>query len=116
MHHSYKKTFATIIHQYIESMNIEEIMSLIETPPANIPGDLAFPCFSLSKKLKKAPVAIAQELTAEVQSNIEQEAMFTKVQAVGPYLNIHIDTQHLAARTIKSILKQSHNYGKGEPT
>ena len=44
----YKKFFAEILSKELES-NLEETIKLIEIPPENIPGDLAFPCFQLSK-------------------------------------------------------------------
>jgi len=33
----------------------------LETPPPEIPVDLAFPCFSLAKAQKKSPVQITQK-------------------------------------------------------
>jgi arginyl-tRNA synthetase len=45
-----------------------DIFSLIEIPPENIPGDVAFPCFQISKTLKKSPNIIAQELATRLSS------------------------------------------------
>jgi len=44
----------------------EDILPMIEIPPENIPGDLAFPCFQLSKSLKKAPPVIAGEMVKKL--------------------------------------------------
>ena len=40
----------------------KEIEKLIEMPPNSSMGDFAFPCFTLSKKLKKSPQQIALKL------------------------------------------------------
>jgi arginyl-tRNA synthetase len=50
-------------------MSLAEILALIEIPPENIPGDFAFPCFKLSKLLKKSPQQIAEDLTTKLQSD-----------------------------------------------
>lgn len=61
----YKKTFAEVLAGKT-SMAVEDLLPLIETPPQSDMGDLAFPCFSLAKALKKAPPVIAQELASEL--------------------------------------------------
>ena len=40
----------------------EEVEKLLESPPREEMGDYAFPCFVLSKKLRKAPPAFSQYL------------------------------------------------------
>jgi arginyl-tRNA synthetase len=44
----------------------EDIFLMIEIPPENISGDLAFPCFQLAKELKKAPPVIAGEMAKKL--------------------------------------------------
>jgi arginyl-tRNA synthetase len=57
---------------------LEDILSLIEIPPENIPGDLAFPCFQLAKQAKQAPNVLAQQFAEKFSSEY-----FEKFQAVG---------------------------------
>jgi arginyl-tRNA synthetase len=64
---AYKQYFAQIL-QKETNLSLEEILPMIEIPPENIPGDFAFPCFQLSKTLKKAPNAISQELAQKLTS------------------------------------------------
>ncbi len=64
----YKKQFAEILSKEMD-MSIEDIQKMIETPPENIAGDLAFPCFQLSKILKKSPNDIAQEMAKKLSTN-----------------------------------------------
>ena len=81
----YKEQFAQLLAKHT-GLEVKEILAMVEIPPENIPGDLAFPCFTLSKQLKKAPPMIAQELA---QTMISPE--FDKFEAIGGYLNAHIN-------------------------
>ncbi|KYK27121.1 hypothetical protein AYK26_00300 [Euryarchaeota archaeon SM23-78] len=84
-----------------------EIEPLIEIPPSPDMGDYAFPCFVLSKKLKKAPNVIAQELAKE----IKPKPPLSEIKAQGPYLNFFIDKNKLAEQVIKEIIKCKVCYG-----
>lgn len=59
---------------------------MIEIPPENIPGDFAFPCFRLSKLLKKSPQQISEELEKKLQSDY-----FSSFQNLSGYLNANIN-------------------------
>ena len=45
----------------------------LETPPSPDLGDYAFPCFQLSKKLKKSPNLIAEDLASNLPKPKEIE-------------------------------------------
>ncbi len=64
-------------------ISLEEAMSYLETPSDSKLGDLALPCFRLSKPLKSNPAAISAAL-AEMLSGVEG---IEKVAPTGPYLN-----------------------------
>ncbi len=77
----------------------------LETPPDSKLGDYAFPCFGLSKELKKAPNEIAKELAGKLKiKGVE------KIQAIGPYVNFFVDKKILAETVLKEIQKK--DYGK----
>jgi len=80
----YKHHFATELAKHTD-IPLEEIMSLIEVPPENISGDLAFPCFQLAKQAKQAPHILAQQFAEKFSS-----PFFTRFEAIGWYLNAHI--------------------------
>lgn len=63
----YKKQFAELLAKKT-GLQYEEVFALIEQPPQTDMGDLAFPCFSLAKPLKKAPMVIAQEIAEGLQA------------------------------------------------
>jgi len=85
---------------------LDEISKLLETPKDSKLGDWAFPCFTLAKDLKKAPQAIAPELAETLQK--EENQLISKIEAVGPYLNIFLSKAHLAQDLIPSILDGSY--------
>ncbi|MCC7441785.1 MAG: arginine--tRNA ligase [Bdellovibrionales bacterium] len=88
----------------------------LELPPDPAMGDLGFPCFRLSKPLKKAPPAVAQELAAHCQQQLAglPEQTMLKAAAVGPYVNFTVDAQVLLSDLLGDILAGGGDgrYGK----
>lgn len=78
---------------------------LLEVPPNPQLGDYALPCFILAKELKKAPVAIAQEIAQKISAPFLQ-----KVVATGPYVNFFIKPNEL----IKAAFKDHHHKSNGK--
>ncbi len=81
----YKQHFAEALAKHID-LPLEELLAMIEIPPENIPGDFAFPCFKLSKVLKKSPLQISEDLEKNLQSDY-----FSSFQNLSWYLNAHIN-------------------------
>ncbi len=61
-------------------------------------GDLGCPCFPMARTLRKAPPAIAVDAAAAADASNCQ--WIAKVEAVGPYVNIHMDRTRLAAAVL----------------
>ena len=82
---------------------------LLVTPPKEINADLALPCFSLSKELKKAPQEIAASLAKEFLK--KKLTLIKEIRAEGPYVNFYADWSRLS----KEIIAESSgkDYGKG---
>lgn len=102
----YKNTLVKRIKEHVD-MPEEKIEALIEIPPRPEMGDYAFPCFQLSKVLRKAPNLIAEEL----KTNINKEG-FEKIETMGPYLNFFVDKSVFTQNTLEKILSEKENYGK----
>jgi arginyl-tRNA synthetase len=83
---------------------------VLEVPPNPNMGDFAFPCFSLSKELKKNPVEIAKDLA----SKIMKPKCVEKISAIGPYVNFFVDKSALGKSVLSSVLKQKKKYGKSD--
>ncbi|WP_163195637.1 arginine--tRNA ligase [Clostridium thermarum] len=101
----YKKLISEGIslHTSIVSTALEP---LIEIPPRSEMGDFSFPCFHISKLLKKNPCSIANELKTKLKLKA-----FNKIDAVGPYLNFYIDTVLFIKNTIEKVLSERDSYG-----
>ena len=92
-----------------------EIKALIEQPPDAEMGDFALPCFSFSKKLRRSPKQIAEELEnllapepSEDQITDSRELLpFSRIKAFGPYLNFFLDPETLARELLPSIFQKS---------
>lgn len=84
-----------------------ELEGLLETPKNASMGDIAFPCFKLSKTLRKAPNAIA----ADLKDRIVLPAGIEKAEAVGPYLNFFIEKGQHTESVLNKVLDAGEGYG-----
>lgn len=104
----YKMKFAKHVFDVLEpSLSLQQITDLMETPKQDEFGDAAFPCFTLAKQYKKAPAVIAQELADKLS-----HLFFTKVEAVGPYVNVFFDRQTVSNEVLCEILDKKEEYGQ----
>ena len=82
-----KNTICEKVSEYVASkgasLAVCDALSLLETPADSKMGDLALPCFKLSKLLRTRPDGIASELAGALG---EIEGV-EKIEAVGGYLN-----------------------------
>lgn len=105
---NYKKNIASLLaNQLKEQLEVEEIYQLLEIPKYEKMGDVAFPCFTLSKTLRKAPQMIASEIAQNITSEL-----FDKVEAVGPYVNFFLSREKVSEEVLQSIIEQGHQYGQ----
>ncbi len=105
---SLKKEIIKRILEFSPEINIsaEELVSKFEIPKDKQNGDLAFPCFVLSRALRKSPAEIAGQLGSLV-SDIEGAAVST----AGPYINFTIDTKQRAQDILKRVFSEKEKYG-----
>lgn len=82
------------------------IFDMLEYPPDTTMGDLALPCFKLSKVLRASPVKIAETLAQNIQSD-----SFSEITAINGYLNFRIDASRFAKRVLLDICEQGESYG-----
>jgi hypothetical protein len=87
----------------------EEIISMLEYPPDTTMGDLALPCFKLSKKLRRSPVQIAQVIADGIC-----DSSIRKAEAVNGYLNISISDSYLASVLCDDVLNKGDKYGSAD--
>ncbi len=87
-------------------IGVQDIALMLEYPPDASMGDLAFPCFKLSKVLRRSPVQIAATI-AEGLCGCEIQS----AEAVNGYLNIRISDKYLAENVLPQILSEKESYG-----
>ena len=107
-----KGQIAQSIAQIIKGINsqaeIDEatVLGMLEYPPDEKMGDIALPCFKLSKLLRMAPVKIAESIAAELKLH-----SIDRIEAVNGYLNIYLDGEYLAKKVISEVAQKGDKYG-----
>ena len=103
-----------IIKKILSESNIEmtkdSFQNLIEIPPENM-GDFAFPCFFLSKRLKKSPNEIAKDLSEKIKKEITKNKWIEKIELKGAYINLYLKKEHLKSKVLDSLFEKKEKYG-----
>lgn len=94
----------------ITGLDTETVGNLLEVPPEQKMGDLAFPCFTLAKTLRKAPPLIAKELS----ENFTAGKYIEKAEAVGAYLNFFYNRANFTQSVIKEVFDKKENFGASD--
>lgn len=82
-------------------------VSDLTVPPDAKMGDVAFACFSLSKKMKKNPAELAQEIAAK----IGPKGYVASVRALGPYVNFTFSNHTFGQDVLEEISEKDAAYG-----
>ena len=88
------------------AITADELASMLEYPPDSTMGDVALPCFKLSRTLRRSPIQIAQLIA----DSLKDESI-KKVEAVNGYLNIGISDSYLSDVLTNEILNNGEKYG-----
>lgn len=108
----FKQLIATELCKILDSITPhhtvtpQQIEGLLTYPTDIKLGDVALPCFHLSKALRESPIVIADKL----QAQFSHEA-FEAVTAVNGYLNFYIDYTKFAKSIMPQITSQDTQYG-----
>lgn len=87
-------------------LTTSQIADLIEVSKNSDLGDFAFPTFQLAKQLHQAPVKIAQQIVADLDSSA-----FTKVVAQGPYVNFFLQRPAIVTQTLTTVVTTGEHFG-----
>lgn len=95
-----------------EELNIEKerIYANISLIKEKDKGDYTFPCFTLSKELKKSPNIIAEEL----KDRIKASDLIEKIESVNGYLNFFVNKELLTKEVFEEFELKKDNYGKSD--
>ena len=94
----------------IIGMEAQEIENMFETPPNREMGDIALPCFKLARVLRKAPPAIAAELTQK----LTLPESVKEARAEGGYLNFFLDGNKRVCAVLDAVAAQQEKYGSSQ--
>lgn len=103
----YKQLIAEKINAPLDKSELKNLIS--ETADDSF-GDYAFPCFKLARVMRMSPVAIAQKLADEVQT----DERIVKVQAVNGYLNFFVNRLQFTRDVIADVNAARGLYGNSD--
>ena len=83
-----------------------DVAGMLEYPPDSKMGDLALPCFKMSKTLRMAPVKIAALIAEDFSAPCVERA-----EAVNGYFNIFLDGCALAKKVVSEVDERGEKYG-----
>ncbi len=102
-----EKVLAAIEANFGETtITANELAQMLEYPPDTTMGDVALPCFKLSRSLRRSPVQIAQTI-----ANALEDASIKHAEAVNGYLNISISDEYLSNIINTEVLVKGDKYG-----
>ncbi len=92
------------------SPDVAELAGMLEYPPDDTMGDLALPCFKLSRTLRRAPVAIA----AALAESLADLCCVERAEAVNGYLNVTVSKEYLVSTVLRGIIAAGDRYGSSD--
>jgi arginyl-tRNA synthetase len=105
-----KMEISKILAPLIPGLEPNQIYDMLEVPPNPEMGDLALPCFKLSRILRKSPVQIAEELAA----GIPADENIDRIESVSGYLNFFLNQNHYIRQVLCHIMESGQAYGSSD--
>lgn len=87
-----------------------DIASMFEYPPDAAMGDIALPCFKMSRTLRAAPPVIASKLASALGGC----PLVSRCEQAGGYLNLYISPEQLTGVLLGEILEKGDLYGRSD--
>lgn len=112
----YKKIAAAAIARALDTqeMTADKAERLVAIPPNSEMGDIAFPCFSLAKTMRKAPPAIAAEIKEKIEGDAELSKIILRTEAVGGYLNFYLKRGIFVQDVVQEVIDKGDEYAKSQ--
>lgn len=104
-----EKLRKALLEQFQREDTAEELAGMLEYPPDETMGDLAFPCFRYAKLLRTAPPKIAAALAASISGE-----EFADVAAAGGYVNFKVANTYLTDEVLTSVEAKKDRYGASD--
>ena len=81
-------------------------------PKANVPADLALPCFKAAKQRGVAPPQLAKDLATAL--DFTSTGLVGDVQAAGPFLNFRLNPSELVRQVLAEVEQLGERYGSDD--
>ncbi len=104
-----EKLQTALLERFQREEEIETLVGMLEYPPDETLGDLAFPCFRYAKLLRMAPPKIASALAEAVSDSV-----FSEVSAAGGYVNFKIANTYLTSEVLTAVEEKKDRYGSSD--
>ncbi len=107
-----KKTISNKINEKIHSLypeaqiDADAIEGMLEYPPDVKMGDIALPCFKLSRILRQAPPKIALSIADGFECDFIERA-----EALNGYFNIYLNGEAMAKYVLAQVSEKKEKYG-----
>lgn len=105
-----KLEVSSLLASHVTGLESQQIYEMLEVPPNPEMGDLALPCFKLSKVLRKSPVQIAEEMAA----SIPQDEQIDRIECVSGYLNFFLNPSLYIKKILTYALEAGADYGSSD--
>lgn len=93
----------------LSGVSAKDIYDWFETPPEAHMGDLALPCFRLSRAMRQAPQKIAEHLIERIGDSIPEVRSY---EAVSGYLNVFYDRVWLTETVMEKAIAEGNTPGR----
>ncbi len=90
--------------EVLKSIGVKASEDILEVPPHDEFGDIAFPCFEIAKIERKNPQKIAQELVQKIQ--VSKNPLLVKVEARGAYVNFFFYWEKISEKILRWIMSE----------
>lgn len=103
----FKDEISDALRLVLDDLEVDATIVLDKSPAGM--GDLAFPCFTLAKQLRKSPDVIARELASKIQPG----GLIERIASSGGYVNFYVKFDELAQGAIIDALTKKEKFGSG---
>ncbi len=108
-----KNDIKTILEKVFSSRYDVQINVIVEAPKRKDQGDLSIPVFTIAKAIQKT---LPETFTTirEVLLSSSIAALFSDIQLMGGFLNIHLDSKAIVKSVFDNYKTHQNNYGSAQ--
>jgi arginyl-tRNA synthetase len=97
-----------------DGLSGQDIAQLIQKARQASHGDFAFPCFTTAREAGISPDQLAQHLADKIQHYLADSQVISKVEAVGGYLNFHLNRCATMDAVLNKVVADPDSFGSSQ--